>query len=274
MMIQAPRRCSACQDGVEAPFPFSMAFQPIVDVNTETVFAYEALVRGMEGQGAGFILDQVNAANRYSFDQSCRVRALTLASQLGLARTGAHLSINFMPGAVYSAASCIRLTLNTANKLGFPLDKLMFEVTENEAVEDSAHLSSIIEEYRRHGFKVAMDDFGAGHSGLSMLAEFQTDVLKFDMSLTRNLRERPAATKIICHMVSLARSLGCEVIAEGIENVDEFVAVRECGISLMQGYLFARPGFEALPPFTIPQLDAPYSSRAATASGVREHASV
>ena len=95
-------KCTACRDGMAPPMAFSMAFQPIVDVQAESVFAYEALVRGTNNESAGTILSQVNYTNRYSFDQNCRVRALTLASRLALASTGARLSINFMPGAVYS----------------------------------------------------------------------------------------------------------------------------------------------------------------------------
>jgi EAL domain-containing protein (putative c-di-GMP-specific phosphodiesterase class I) len=92
--------CGACRDGVGQTIPFSMAFQPIVDVRAERVFAYEALVRGLHGESAYSVLSQVTPENKYAFDQGCRVKALTLATQLGLVQTGAKLSINFMPGAV------------------------------------------------------------------------------------------------------------------------------------------------------------------------------
>jgi len=137
-----------------------MAFQPIVDVDTKKVYAYEALVRGPKGESAYSVLSQVTDQNKYAFDQNCRVAAIMLASQLGLVETGARLSINFMPGAVYSPAACIQLTLATAQKCGFPVERLIFEITETERVKDKAHLRSIVEEYRRQGFKVALDDFG------------------------------------------------------------------------------------------------------------------
>jgi EAL domain-containing protein (putative c-di-GMP-specific phosphodiesterase class I) len=135
-----PFTCNGCKDGIEQPFPFSMAFQPIVNVDTGKVFAYEALVRGERGESAGSILGQVTKANRYAFDQSCRVKAILLAAQLGLADTGAQLSINFMPGAVYSPAACIQLTLATAREVGFPCDQIIFEITEAEEVVDRAHI--------------------------------------------------------------------------------------------------------------------------------------
>jgi EAL domain-containing protein (putative c-di-GMP-specific phosphodiesterase class I) len=259
VMAQTPPfSCNGCKDGIEQPFPFSMAFQPIVDVDTGKAFAYEALVRGERGESAGSILGQVTKANRYAFDQRCRVKAISLAAQLGLSDTGAQLSINFMPGAVYSPAACIQLTLATAREVGFPCDQIIFEITEAEEVVDRAHIRANVEDYRQRGFKVALDDVGAGYCGLNLLADFPTDIIKLDMDLTRNLPQRPTALAIVKLMVELARTLGSQLIAEGIETVDEYNALRRCGIHLMQGFLFAKPAFQALPSFTLPnvRLDA------------------
>ena len=255
-MSQQQPRCSACNDGISAPFPFTMAFQPIVDVRSGSVYAYEALVRGPQNQSAGEILAQVTPETRYSFDQNCRVRAIELASRLGLPATGARLSINFMPGAVYSPAACIQLTLRTARACDFPLDRLIFEITEAEEVRDPAHLAAIVTEYRKHGFRLALDDFGAGYSSLNLLAGVSTDILKLDMELTRDLHLRPTALAIVKSLVALTSSLGAEIIAEGIEALDEYAAVRDCGIHLMQGYLLAKPAFEALPKVTLPSRSA------------------
>jgi EAL domain-containing protein (putative c-di-GMP-specific phosphodiesterase class I) len=251
--MNQPTGCTACKDGMNQPFPFSMAFQPIVDVTTETVYAYEALVRGPGGESAGSVMAQVTEENRYSFDQGCRVAAITLAAKLGLAERGSFLSINFMPGAVYSPAACIQLTLKTAHAVGFPTEQLIFEITEAEEVLDRAHLGAIVTEYRRRGFKVALDDFGAGYSGFNLLADLPVNVLKLDMDLTRDLANRPAALAIVKSMVELSQTLGNELIAEGVETVEEYRALEGCGIRLMQGYLFAKPGFESLPDVTWPK---------------------
>ena len=229
-----------------------MAFQPIVNTATGRVYAYEALVRGPQNQPAAEILSRVTPETLYSFDQHCRVRAIELAARLGLPATGARLSINFMPGAVYSPAACIQLTLRTARQLDFPLDRLIFEITEAEQVRDKNHLASIVAEYRKHGFRLALDDFGAGYSSLNLFASMSTDILKLDMELIRDLHLRPTALAIVKSIVSLARSLGTDIIAEGIETFEEYEAVRDCGIHLMQGYLLARPAFEALPPVNLP----------------------
>jgi EAL domain-containing protein (putative c-di-GMP-specific phosphodiesterase class I) len=244
--------CRACKAGNEAPFPFSMAFQPIVDVDSKSVYAFEALVRGLNGEPAWSVLSQVNEGNRYAFDQNCRVKAINLAAQLNLLETGAKLSINFMPGAVYSPIACIKATLKAAQETGFPCDRLIFEITEAESVKDREHLRNIVREYRRIGFKVALDDLGAGYSGLNLLADLPTDIIKLDMDLTREIQQRPAAMSIVRAMVDLARELGCELIAEGIETSEEYQALRQMGVKLMQGYLLARPAFENLPGFSLP----------------------
>ena len=162
-------------------------------------------------------------------------------------KTGAKLAINFMPKAVYSPVACIQLTLTTADRVGFPCEQIIFEITEAEEVHDFKHLSRIVHEYHRQGINVALDDFGSGYSGLNLLAGVPAEIIKLDMALTRNLELRPTALTIVKHMVALAKSLKCILVAEGVETVQEFVALRSCGIQFMQGYLFAKPTFESLP---------------------------
>lgn len=245
-------RSGAHKDEVREPFPFSMAFQPIVDVAADSTYAYEALVRGPRGEPAETILSQVDAENSHAFDQCSRVKAITMAAGLGLIETGARLSINFLPSAVYDPPACVQLTLKTAETLGFPCERIIFEIVESEKVLDLDHLRCIIDDYRRRGIKVAIDDFGSGYSGLKLLADFPPDIIKLDIALTRKLHERTAALAIVKAMVSLARTLGSDLIAEGVETIDEYEALCGCGVSLMQGFLFARPAFEALPDFKLP----------------------
>ena len=221
-----------------------MAFQPIIDIESSDVYAYEALVRPTGGGSAADVLSHINEQNRYSFDQACRVKAIELAAQLGME---AILSINFLPNAVYQPAACLQKTFEAARRAQFPVHHLMFEVTENEPSRDVGHLQSIFSEYRRHGMITAIDDFGAGHSGLNMLADFQPDVLKIDMALTRAIHADGVRTKIAGAIIGLCRNLHISVIAEGVETIEEAAALRALGVRLFQGYLFARPAVEALP---------------------------
>lgn len=243
-------RCQGCRGGAQLPFRFTMAFQPIVDLARDRVWGYEALVRGIDGQGADHILGQVDEGNRYKFDQACRVKALKLAGSLfGSAHT--KLSINFMPNAVYEPAACIRATLEAAHKVGFARERIMFEFTENERM-DVAHIQRIVAEYRKQGFLTALDDFGSGYSGLNLLARFQPDLIKLDMDLIRGVDSSSARQTIVASIASMARLLGTLVIAEGVETEKELSALRAAGIDLFQGYLFAKPAIESLPDVSVP----------------------
>jgi EAL domain-containing protein (putative c-di-GMP-specific phosphodiesterase class I) len=250
-MSIAKVKCGACRSDASLP-AFTMAFQPIVDVETAKVYAYEALVRPTGGGTAADVLSQINEQNRYSFDQACRVKAIEWAARLEM---DSLLSINFLPNAVYQPAACLQKTFAAAERAQFPVHRLMFEVTENEPARDVGHLQSIFTEYKRHGMITAIDDFGAGHSGLNMLADFQPDVLKIDMALTRSIHADEVRSKIVGAVVGLCRSLHISVIAEGIETVEEAVALRALGVRLFQGYLFARPAIEQLPDVAAPILE-------------------
>ena len=181
------------------------------------------------------------------------MKAIELAASLGLASDGAHLSINFMPNAVYEPAACIRATLDAAHRVGFAHQQIMFEFTENERMADVAHVQRIITEYRKQGFATALDDFGAGYAGLNLLASFQPDFIKLDMELIRGIGASHARRTIVVGVVAIARQLGIAVIAEGVETEDELDTLRATGIHLFQGYLFAKPAVASLPTAWLPQ---------------------
>ncbi len=253
--------CSACRNGNELGFELTMAFQPIVDVPRRSVFAYEALVRGVDGEGAGTVLSRVNEENRYIFDQRCRVKAIELASKLGVPERNAQLSMNFMPGAVYSPAACIRRTLEAAREHAFPLDAMIFEITENEQVADIGHLQRIAEEYARHGFTMALDDFGAGYSGLNLLAQLHgVGLVKLDGAMIQGIDQNHRAQHVVTSIARMCEELEIRVLGECVETVGECTALLDCGIELMQGYLFAKPAFEALPEVIWPQVNLALSS--------------
>jgi EAL domain-containing protein (putative c-di-GMP-specific phosphodiesterase class I) len=241
--------CASCQNGAALDFEFSMAFQPIVDLRDNSLFAYEALVRGTDGSGAASVLSRVNADNRYAFDQACRVKAVELASRLQIPCL---LSINFLPNAVYQPATCIRATLAAAERFGFPTERILFEITEGEELVDKDHLKGIVLEYKRQKFRTAIDDFGAGYSGLNLLAEFQPDVIKLDMALLRGIDTDPVRQVIVEGIVGICRKLEIDVVAEGIETDAELQYLQGQGLYLFQGYLLARPAFEALPEINWP----------------------
>jgi len=244
--MDAVKACRDCRNGSGFDLPITMAFQPIVDVSTRTVFAHEALVRGVNGEGAAEVLNCVSDENRYAFDQQCRVTAIELGAKLDLAADGASLSINFLPNAVYEPRACIRLTLAAAMKSGFPLNRIIFEFTEVERL-DAEHILHILRSYRDMGFKTAIDDFGAGFAGLGLLSKFQPDIVKLDMDLIRGIDTDPVRRTIAGNTIKMLQQLNITPLCEGIETTGEFETLRDFGVKLMQGYLFAKPAMVALP---------------------------
>lgn len=236
--------CKQCVNAEALGFDFSFAFQPIISVASRSIISYEALARGLNGEPSATVFKHVNADNLYRFDQACRVKAIKLAVELGL---GVNLNLNFSPNAVYKPELCIRTTLLAADTYGFPKERIVFEVTEGEKVEDRAHLANIINAYRNLGFGTAIDDFGAGYSGLNLLVEYQPDCIKLDRVLISDIDRTRTKQAIVKGVVAVCSELGIAPLAEGVETMDEFRWLRGAGIDLYQGYLFARPGFQALP---------------------------
>ncbi len=239
-----PDRCEGCHSPEAVPIEMAFAFQPIVDLTTGMAYAHEALVRGPHGEPAESVLLQIRDENRYQFDQQCRTNAIAQAAALGMQ---SFLSINFMPNAVYQPAACIRSTFEAAKKHGFPLERVIFETVEAENVISRRHLVEIFRAYQSFGFQTAIDDFGAGYSGLTLLADFQPDLIKLDMALVRHIDQDTVRQRIVCGVLQICRDLGVRVIAEGIETAGERDFLARHGVTLMQGFLFAKPAFNAIP---------------------------
>jgi EAL domain-containing protein (putative c-di-GMP-specific phosphodiesterase class I) len=126
-------------------------------------------------------------------------------------------------------------------------------VTEGELIHDHTHFAALLNEYRGMGIKLAIDDFGAGYSGLNLLAEFQPDYVKIDMNLVRGIEKHGPRQAIVRGITQVCGDLGIDVIAEGVETMKEFSWFEDHGIRLFQGYLFAKPAFEKFPPAFYPE---------------------
>jgi EAL domain-containing protein (putative c-di-GMP-specific phosphodiesterase class I) len=227
----------------EREFDVSFAFQPIVDIESHTVFAYEALVRGPSNESAGSVLGSLPRSQLHAFDRAARMQAIALAASLGL-ETG--LSLNFMPQALETLPDAISSTIDAARRAGISERRIFLEVTEGELIRDLAGFSKNINEYRASGMHLAIDDFGAGHSGLNLLADFQPDVIKIDMHLVRNIDSKGPRQAIVRAVIQVCGDLGIDVIAEGVETELEYRWFKRAGVRLFQGYLFGRPEFESL----------------------------
>lgn len=223
---------------------FTMAFQPIVNFSNKSIFGYQALVRGPKNQDAEYVLSKLTDTNRYQFDQDVRHKSIRMASHLKLPGM---LSINFLPNAVLHPEACIQATLKTAAELNFPRDRIMLLLNERDEFVDHEYVNVIFEEYKKQGFKTAIDNFGAGYSGLNRLADCQPDVIKLDASLTNNVHKDRVKRSIVSGLIRVCNALSIEIIAEGIESKEQRDFLYSAGVKLFQGYYFAKPGFESLP---------------------------
>ena len=224
-------------------FEFSFAFQPIVDAVHQEIISFEALVRGPHGESSSQVFAGVPSRSLQGFDQACRCKAIRLAARLNLK---AGLNLNLVPNSSRHTRRNVRLTLEASLQEGFPVERLVFEVSEAERMHHYARVGEIFKSYQDQGFRTAIDDFGAGLAGLHMLAEYQPDFVKLDRSLIADVHEKHVKQVLVGGLIGACRQLSIEPIAEGVEKAEEYHWLREAGIHFFQGFYFARPVFEAL----------------------------
>jgi EAL domain-containing protein (putative c-di-GMP-specific phosphodiesterase class I) len=227
--------------------PFLMAFQPIVNAQTRAVFAYEALVRGPEGEPAQAILDLLTPANRPAFDRACRAQAMLEAHQLGLEN---HLCINFLPETIFHPEADIAYTMRIAQDCAIPPERLIFEVVDTGQRMDLLHLQRIFRAYQRTGVQVAMDltDLAEGSADLDLLDLLQPDMVKLDVHQILKTPDSRSPRLVGETVARICQSYAIRFVAEGVESLEEWQAFRELGVELFQGFLCAIPETRRLPP--------------------------
>jgi EAL domain-containing protein (putative c-di-GMP-specific phosphodiesterase class I) len=127
------------------------------------------------------------------------------------------------------------------DEAGIPREKVVFEITETERTHDVLHFRGIIDQYRRFGFRIALDDVGSGYSSLNLLHQLRPDFLKLDMHLIRGVDRDPYKATIAQKILEIAQKLDIKSVAEGIETTEEMDWVRDHGADFVQGYLIAKP---------------------------------
>jgi EAL domain-containing protein (putative c-di-GMP-specific phosphodiesterase class I) len=214
-----------------------IAYQPIVARASGRVFAYEALVRSREPAlpHPGALLDAAERLDRLeSLGRAIRRRAIEPMAQLP---DDALLFVNLHPRDLLDEA-----LLDGDGAFAAVAGRVVLEITERAALDDLAVVRERIDRLRAIGFRIAIDDLGAGHASLNSFALLEPDVVKLDMALVRELHRAPTKQKLVRTMIAMCSELGITLIAEGIETIDERDCLAALGCDLMQGYLFARPG--------------------------------
>jgi EAL domain-containing protein (putative c-di-GMP-specific phosphodiesterase class I) len=235
------------RSGREVDFEFSFAFQPIVDVRNREIISFEALVRGPHGEPSASVFAQVPKCDFPRFDEICRSKAIYLASRLHIPN---QLNLNLSAESIFEIDLSIMTTFQASIHSGIPVEKIVFEVLEMESLTDQRNLIQYLRLIQEFGFTTAIDDFGAGYSGLKLLAEYQPNYIKLDRFLIGNIQQDFVKQSLFSGVKQICQNLGIELVAEGVESADEYHWLRDAGISIFQGYYFARPAFEALPDVT------------------------
>jgi EAL domain-containing protein (putative c-di-GMP-specific phosphodiesterase class I)/ActR/RegA family two-component response regulator len=214
-----------------------MAYQPIVRAADSTVVAYEALMRLEEPMlpHPGAVLDAAERVGRIH-EVGRTVRDSVVASASAAEETWL-LFVNLHPEELLDA------TLFLADSPFSALaSRVVLEITERMSLDHVANVHGKIAELRALGFRIALDDLGAGYAGLTSFTQLEPEFVKLDMSLVRDVHKTPTKQKIVQSMVHLCQDMGKQIVAEGVESIEERDVLIELGCDLLQGYLFAKPG--------------------------------
>jgi len=212
-----------------------MAFQPIVDVAAKRVFAYEALLRTDEESlrrtdifiATAERLDKVHQLGR-------TVRRLVRAAS-ARAPADAHLFVN-----VHGLELTDEELFSPEHGLAPIADRVVLEITERTGLDPAAGPTRVAM-LRKLGYRIAVDDLGAGYAALGALATLEPEIVKLDMSLVRDIERHPIKHRVVAAIANLCRELGSRVVAEGVETQAELDACTRAGVELIQGYLIAKP---------------------------------
>ncbi|NWJ25110.1 EAL domain-containing protein [Rhizobium sp. RM] len=238
------RRFASGQMFPMAKLVLETAFQPIVEATTGTIFGYESLMRGYDRLGFSSplaLLDQAaEDGELINFEQMLASRALAKFSTLP-DFSSATLFLNLDVRMIRHGDSILDRLVDNLAKAGIPASSICFELSERFDNTSVPEFNALIERMRREGFKLAIDDFGAGHGEMKLLCDFPLDYLKIDRHFISGVDHHPRKQHLVRNIVNIAHVLGVRVIAEGIETEAEFLACREYGVDLVQGWLIARP---------------------------------
>lgn len=223
-------------------------FQPIIDMQTNKIFAYEALTRGVLANGELMypdILFSKSARNDMNFvlDRMCRETALKTTA---VKKIDAKVFINFIPTSIYDPEFCLASTVKWAKQLDFDPKNIVFEVVETQNVKDKEHLKTILNYYRSKGFLIALDDVGEGYSSLNMIIDIKPDIIKVDRNIIENIDKDNMKQSIYKALRTICVDNNIKLLAEGVETPYELEKVKEIGVDYAQGYYFARPSAEII----------------------------
>lgn len=217
-------------------------FQPIVNLRTGTLIGYEALIRGpvdsplqMPSELFRCAIEQGRQHELELLSRSCSLRAFSRF------QPGQKLFLNVTASLLGSPEHQQGFTVELLRELGIPIESIVIELSEQHPFDQQGLSRAAVEHYRNMGFSIAIDDLGAGYSGLKLWSELQPEYVKIDQHFVRSLDRDPVKREFVHSICRIGRNLGCQVLAEGIEELAEMRTLQTLGVELGQGYLLGRP---------------------------------
>jgi EAL domain-containing protein (putative c-di-GMP-specific phosphodiesterase class I) len=220
----------------------SSVYEPIVEVHGKTVFGYEALVRGPAG-GKLFSPAALFAAaesNDMLFELDCLCRASGLTGAVDFpAET--KLFLNVLPNSIHDPDFRADRLIQTLDECQLRPSDVVFEISEQESIDNFDTFREMSDQYRRLGFQFALDDTGSGYAGFEELIELQPEFIKIDRSMVSGVDQDPARQEVLTALLRVADKLGARVIGEGLDTLEELEMLGNLGIHFGQGWLFGHP---------------------------------
>jgi EAL domain-containing protein (putative c-di-GMP-specific phosphodiesterase class I)/GGDEF domain-containing protein len=227
-------------------------FQPIVSIPHKKIIGYEALIRGPSGSPlyTPFVLfttaDQYNLSSKLEYLS----RDISLKHYASL-NIHEKLFINVSPAVLLHPDFKDTITSHFHEEFGLAPSSVVIEITEHQATDSYLLMRDVVNHCREMGFQIALDDLGAGYSGLRLWTELQPDYVKLDKHFIEGIHNDAVKINFARSIQRIATSLDCHVIAEGVETEEEFKAIEKLGISYAQGFYFAKPA-----PVPLEKIDA------------------
>lgn len=222
-------------------------FQPIVSLAQRKVIGYEALIRGQSDSSLHSAFNLFDTAARFNLSTKlefvCREVIIRRYANLNL---GEKLFINITPSVLLESDFKNGITLKLLHKFNIDPHCIIIELTEHQPTNNYELIRNAVSHYRNMGFEIALDDLGAGYSGLSLWSELLPEYIKIDSHFIRDIDEDAVKFNFVRAIQNIASSLHCNVIAEGIETKSEFRSITKLGITHAQGYYFAKPNIHLL----------------------------
>lgn len=225
---------------------FILYYQPIVDMRTGQVVKYEALIRWQHpelglvppseyipfAEDSGLIVGIGNWVFKAVLEQA------KIWYEEGREQ---FISLNVSPAQFYADGVQADDWINLIKEVGVPTQMIVIEITERLLLENNPVITQILQQFREAGLRIALDDFGTGFSSLTYLKRYPIDIIKIDQSFVRNLASESEDLALCEAMIVMAKKLGLEVIAEGVEGPEQEKLLLEAGCAFGQGYLYSRP---------------------------------